>query len=462
MVAAGWVEETAVSVDLEAAWQCGLDADEAAKTIASGLKAGAEHAHPPLNDRSTVELEFGPVILGGEAAAPTGPSKPIAATPWRRQDLNTMPKREFLYGRLIQRGKIAVTVAQGGTGKTALTNAVEALAMATGRKLLHDEAPAPLRVWVWNLEEDQEELNRRLEGACVHFGIEGDVNTLFVDNGSDMPCRIATADKMGTKIARPLTDAIIAEVKRRNVDVLVIDPFVSTHSVNENDNGAVDAVAKEWARVAHMGGCAVHLVHHTTKLRGIEATVESSRGAIALINAARSARALNPMTKDEAASYGLTDAWRYFRATDGKANYAPRLEDSQWFAHKSLVLPNGDNVGVVTPFKLPDATAGITVTDLDEVLRRAGERDGPNRYREAPQSPDWIGHMIAEVIGADTEVPADKKRVKATLSMWLASGALKIVEGPDAKYTPRKFVVPGDGSASAATDFVSAHEEGEE
>ena len=36
-------------------------------------------------------------------------------------------------------------------------------------------------------------------------------------------------------------------------DVLIIDPFVSSHEVPENDNGAMDRIVKEWGRVAQRG-----------------------------------------------------------------------------------------------------------------------------------------------------------------------------------------------------------------
>lgn len=369
----------------------------------------------------------------------------IKATPWARQVQTSMPKRTFLYGRHLQRGKVAITVAPGGVGKSALTGAAEALAMATGHKLLHDSVAAPLRVWIWNLEEDQDELNRRIEAACSFYRIEGEVSGLFVDNGFDMPCRIAQAHMDGTRILQPKPQQIIEEIKRRRIDVLVIDPFVSTHFVNENDNAAIDAVAKEWARVANEAGCAVHLVHHTTKLRGDEATVELSRGASALVNAARSARAINPMTKEEANLCRISevDRWRYFRVNDGKANYAPATGTAQWFAHASVELENGDNVGVVTPFTLPSPTDGVTFAHLQEVRRRAGELDEAG-YRESAQSPDWIGHMIADVIGEEAGDPAAKGRITACLRMWIGSGWLKVVDGVDASRKSRKFVVPGD------------------
>ncbi|MEM7695293.1 MAG: bifunctional DNA primase/polymerase [Pseudomonadota bacterium] len=450
-IAAGWIDEGEVRSTLEnACVTIGLWKEDGPKqcrdTITSGIKKGMKNPLDPLPDDDPAE--------GFTTVSTTMSAKDVAGSSWRRQNAWDMSAREFLYGRHLQRGKVTVTVAPGGVGKSALTNAAEALAMVTGRKLLHDAVPAPLRVWVYNLEEDRDEMNRRLEAACQHFGIEGDVEGLFVNVGFEQPLMMATPDKTGVKIDRELTDAIIAEVRNLRVDVLVVDPFVSTHQVNENDNGAIDVVAKEWARIANEANCAVHLIHHTSKLRGFEATVEHSRGAISLINAARYARALNPMTADEAAAFGIKEAWRHLRVDDGKANYAPRAEAAHWFAHTSVHLANGDNVGVVTPFTLPNATDGVTVTHLDEVMRLAGEKEGPERYREDVRAKAWIGHMIADVIGADMEDPADKKRVKASLAMWLKSGALKVVEGDDDKRMPRKFIVPGDVDPFTVDDMA--------
>ena len=58
------------------------------------------------------------------------------------------------------------------------------------------------------------------------------------------------------------------QIKEHAIDVLVVDPFVSCHEVFENDNPAIDMVAKEWSRVAELGSCAIHLVHHTRKAAG--------------------------------------------------------------------------------------------------------------------------------------------------------------------------------------------------
>jgi AAA domain len=74
---------------------------------------------------------------------------------------------------------------------------------------------------------------------------------LFVDSGRDQPLVIAVPLKAGgAMILAPVVESLIAEIVARQVDVIVIDPFVSSHKVAENDNGAMDTVINEWGRVA--------------------------------------------------------------------------------------------------------------------------------------------------------------------------------------------------------------------
>ena len=72
--------------------------------------------------------------------------------------------------------------------------------------------------------------------------------------------------------------------------VVIVDPFVSCHRVNENDNSAIERVAKSWARVAEETNCSVMAAHHNRKTGSEGATVDDGRGASALRDAARTAR----------------------------------------------------------------------------------------------------------------------------------------------------------------------------
>lgn len=385
----------------------------------------------------------------GEAPLPA-----ISATPYVCQDPRAMPLRPWVYGRQLLRGSLSLVVAPGATGKTALLVGT-ALALATGRALL-DKAvwEGPKRVWLWNLEDSLEEMSRLIEAARLHWSVAAtDLDgRLFVDSalsGADL--KMAVEDRDGFRIIRPVVDALVAELLARKIDVLIIDPFVSSHSVSENDNGAIDAIAKEWARVGVKANCSIVLVHHTRKLGGGEATAEGARGAVALVGAARSVIALNKMTPEEAGQFGIEgeDRRRYFRAYDDKNNRTPPADKSDWYRLASIDLGNGppgghgDNLPVVLPWSPPDAFSGIVAADLIRVQDaiRAGD------WKADPQAEEWAGCAVADVLDLDV---ADRKgkdaaRVKKLLVRWIENGVLvKITKRCDKTRRDKPFVVAGE------------------
>lgn len=221
----------------------------------------------------------------------------ISAKPFAYRDPSTIPVRPWLYGRQILRGSVTAVVAPGGVGKTTLLIGT-ALALVTGRSILgHNVRDGPHRVWLWNLEDSGDELTRTVTGAMKHWGIsEADIGgRLFINSGldGDQLCLATQTRDDGPRIVVPVVEALKAEIRSRKIDVLTVDPFVSSHMVSENDNMAIDMVAKQWANIAAETNCAVLLVHHTRKTNGQEADAEAARGASALTNAARSVLVLN-------------------------------------------------------------------------------------------------------------------------------------------------------------------------
>jgi hypothetical protein len=226
----------------------------------------------------------------------------ITATPFRLRDVATMPARQVLYRRHLYRKFVSMTVGPGGSGKSKLS-ITDALAMTSGKNLCGNNIGIQkLRVWLWNLEDPEEELDRRIHAACQRFGItEADLGgRLFRNSGRNQPCILAKhtfAD--GAYIVAATSDGIIDEIKARGIDVLIIDPVISSHRVPENDNGAIDVVVKEWGRIADVCNCAIELYAHTRKLAGENVSTESARGGKAFTDAARSVRVINRMTPDE-------------------------------------------------------------------------------------------------------------------------------------------------------------------
>ena len=73
-----------------------------------------------------------------------------------------------------------------------------------------------------------------------------------MNSGRDTPLCTAKVKSGEVTLLEPVYDEILAQLKVRNIDVLIVDPFVSSHAVTENDNMAIDAVVKAWARVAEL------------------------------------------------------------------------------------------------------------------------------------------------------------------------------------------------------------------
>lgn len=380
-----------------------------------------------------------------EAAVPVFDPRPYT---WK--DRRTIPPREWVYDRHYIRRFVSVTVAPGGVGKSSL-EIVEALVMATGRPLLGIAPNERARVWLWNGEDPEDELDRRIQAALDHYGITAEEidGWLFVNSGRDLPLVIAEQTRDGTKIFRPQVDAMKAAIKRLGIGVVMLDPFVSCHRVTENDNNAIERVVKECAGIAEETRCAFELVHHCRKTAG-EVTVEDGRGASALLAAARSARVCNVMSKDEGERAGVKSHRAHFKIENGKSNLAPPPETAQWRRFISFDLGNetdtrpSDQVGVVERWKWPAPLDGFMLQDLQRVQAAVSK----GRFKASPQADAWVGKEIARVLGLDLESKRDIERVKGALGAWVKSGALRVVEmhDPDSR-KDRPFVVVGELAA---------------
>lgn len=371
---------------------------------------------------------------------PVQAAAPIVATPFTWRPEAEIPPRMWLYGKHLLRRFVSVDVAAGGTGKSSVKIG-EALAMASGRNLygveVHD---GPLNVWLYNLEDPAEESERRIHATAKWFHVEpAHVDgRLYVDSGRDQRCVIATETEYGARIAQPVYEQIKAQLLERGIDVLTIDPFVSSHEVSENDNRAIDAVVKAWGRLADECNCSINLVHHVRKGNGQEANADSARGAKALVDAARSVQVFNRMSPDEASLAGIAEDQRgfYFRVQNDKANLAPP-DKAAWYRMNNVSLDNGDQVGVACPWKWPELFEGISTRHLIAVQKAVelGE------WRADPRSPQWVGIAVAQAL--DLNVETARRRIAKLLKEWVDNGALDVVEKEDEQRRPRKFVVVG-------------------
>ena len=386
--------------------------------------------------------------------------KSIKASPFIWTDPADIPRRQSLYADHFIRGFMSLTLGVGGGGKSN-QEIVDALAMASQKNILGHLCENKLKVWYINLEDPAEEIQRRFAAAVIHHNIDPATiqDCIFVDSGRDQDFVVVKVDGKGTKIVEPVVSDIIREILDNEIDVLIVDPFISTHEVEENDNTKIQIVAAQWVRIAHEADCAVELVHHVNKSAGdgkAEVTADSGRGAGALKDKARSVRVINGMSAIEAAKAGVDQDCRfdYFTLGNGKSNLRRRSGGVEWRRMVSVPLGNGgignmanimgDQIGVVEQWHWPSSGAimdGIPETAIFSA--KALIADG--NYKAHDQAKNWAGNVIANVLQLDLEVKSDKARCKTILSEWIKAGHLKIVTLWDKERREEKeFVVNSD------------------
>ena len=273
--------------------------------------------------------------------------------------LSDIKPRPWLLGHRYLPGYVTVTLAPGGAGKSTLT-IIEALAVATGRKLTHDEVKQRGPVWLYNTEDPFDELDRRVLAAAKHHNIAAnEMSDLFYSSGRAQPIRLAAESSGGVVIAENIVQSVIGAIKKRGIKLFIVDPFVRCHGVKENDNSSIDLVVQQFSRIAEETGCAISLVHHTKKGAAMHGEMDVGRGASALASAARIAHTLYTMGEKEAKRFGVSKDRRkwYCRLDDAKANLSPPCSRMAWFERVSVSLSES----------FDETTGTMVVADLSEV-----------------------------------------------------------------------------------------------
>lgn len=370
---------------------------------------------------------------------------------------SSLPRRAFLNGPTFQSKHITLTVAPPGVGKTSLTIA-EAVHIAAGRALF---APigAPTKVWLFNGEESRDELERRVAGTIEAHRLDRDLVAahLYINSGRSQTILLAETGSTGMEIHTARAEHLIAVLKERGIKAMIVDPFVSTHAIAENNNAAIDKVSKLWARIADEADCAIHLVHHTRKTGHDELTAESARGASSLVAAARYVRTLTKIGKRQAERLGWAGQGDLVRIDVAKENNSSTTS-RQYFTLTSQPLGNGDAagegdyIGVVSAY-LPSAP--VIVPTSHELKARLREAVGTRHdLREDHRAHAWAGKVLAHVLGLDE---ADTNGLRRRLAQLVSERLLKEEVRKSPKGQPQKYLVAGERLAeNAAADSARA------
>lgn len=423
----------------------------------------------PPSARTLIEFASHPDASLGQCEPASEPQKLVfIPTPFELGDPTQISPRQWIYDFRLIRGFVSLTVAPGGLGKSSLAM-VDSLAMAIGRPLFDDspvQEKKSLRVWYWNGEDPQEETRRRIAAIALHYKVKNtDIGgRLFTDTGRETEIILGNMDGQEITVNETLFTDLEKTILANRIDVLMIDPFSSAHRLPENDNSAINAIARRLAKLADRCNCAVEIVHHTRKTNGAETTVEDGRGASSMRDAVRSARALNVMSyEDFGRDLGISEdeCKSYFSVGEGKASMSSRASGVKWRRLVSVPLGNAtvdrdeDTVGVVTYYELkkPDESvektnnlAELETTLIDIVRQNDMTRHWPGR---GVPPKGWLGKVAMDRMGL---INVANGKVNQVIKNLLNDGKIILRQSRDNGNEMSCYALPGSSERADNAD----------
>jgi hypothetical protein len=345
-----------------------------------------------------------------------------------------IPVRPWLIPGAILAGYTHMLAAPGGSGKSLFTLQL-AMAMADGMEWGGFKPRKRYRSLIINVEDDIHEQRRRLSGArrvmATRHNLAGMVHIV---DASESIVIARTGDRANSVVATPIVDTLRRYIADNQIDVIFVDPFAETFEGDENDNSQVKWAMRIWRdEIARATGCAVYLVHHTTKhAQNGAGDANVIRGAGAIVNSTRISATLMPMTPEDAQVIGIDPAERhlYVRFDDAKANQSLKTTTARWFRKESIELDNAtsdcpaDIVGALVPWCPPDAFDGLGSHTITVILDRldagmdSGERYTASTKGGSKASGRWAGCLLMETAGLSEGMAAKVVRT------WIGTGVL--------------------------------------
>lgn len=339
--------------------------------------------------------------------------------------------RGWLLGNVFARRFLSSMVADGGTGKTAVRYA-QLLSLATGRSLTGEHIFQRCRVLIVSLEDDMEELRRRVRAARIHHKIDrADLKGwMFYCAPGGTKGKLVTLDENGRPSRSELAARLEASIRRRRADIVMLDPFIKAHAIPENSNNDIDIVVQVLTDLAAKYDIAVDVPHHTSKGQSDPGNANRGRGASSMKDAARLVYTLTQMSPEEAQAFGVKEEERrlLIRMDSAKVNIAPPMRSAKWFRLVGVPLgngtelyPNGDEVQTVEPWSPPNLWTGLDSLLLNKVLTLIdqGLPDG-NLYSDAPNAGGRAAWRVVKEHAPDKTDGQCREIIKT----WVRNGVL--------------------------------------
>ena len=178
-----------------------------------------------------------------------------------------LPQIDWIVNDVLPSGNFFSFAGPSGAGKTRLM-ALLAACLATGRTDVMGWASAnrPVSVLLIANEERTVDMERRVKAAMIANGLKG--GKPFYVRGKEQGRFVLTHSPEGMlELNEDLLDKMAEDIKAADIEVVVLDPFVTLGAGGEMDPEGIDLVNSFMMQLAERTGAAVGHIHHSPKDR---------------------------------------------------------------------------------------------------------------------------------------------------------------------------------------------------
>jgi RecA-family ATPase len=274
-------------------------------------------------------------------------------------------------------GRVTVLGGPGGQGKSlAMLHALVHLACGQPFGLFKTGDGQALRSLYVSYEDGTGQLQSRVKAITSRLAtqdggvlelidgvtqqVRDNLRTYAADDDAPQWLMLTKPDAFSTPQATPRVAWLTEYLRSRCIRLLVLDPVVFTHQLNENDIADMATYMQVLSGVAKAADCAVVLIHHMSKAGGFGALDDinqnSLRGASSIADNSRSVMAGVNMPALDCPKFGVDPDHRssFFVLKHTKHNYSAPLPLQVFFMHGGLMTYRAD-VQRVTPAVLREA-----------------------------------------------------------------------------------------------------------
>lgn len=238
--------------------------------------------------------------------------------------LDQLTRRKWTVDGLLLEDQVTVLAGQGAAGKSTM-ELVFGLHFSLGLAVGPYKPLRPLRIMMYNAEDDIDEQTRRLLGAASLYGIDFGMamQNIIVADSKKSDLMFIAENNRRLVVSRSNVDALQEFLIQNQIDIFMIDPMANIHAVSESDPTAMQRLMVILRQIAQRTHSSLLVAHHVNKASdGRKENVSAFRGSTVIPNATRNSLLLTHVDDADCLKWDIKKEEKegWVKLTNVKAN----------------------------------------------------------------------------------------------------------------------------------------------